>query len=86
MLITLLQLSQMVIGVAINVYALWVKSRGEECLVQSHHIHLALVMYASYFLLFMNFFVAAYLKSQQVKRENNKQANATNNNSKIKAN
>jgi len=76
MLITLLQLSQMVMGVFINVYAWYVKSReGSEgaCLVQSHHIHLALIMYASYFLLFANFFYAAYVKAKRQKQQQRRQ-------------
>jgi len=69
MIITILQLSQMVIGVIVNLYALYMKSNGVDCLVETRHINLALIMYASYFLLFMNFFYAAYVKSQQKKAE-----------------
>ncbi|CAG7828897.1 unnamed protein product [Allacma fusca] len=58
--ITFLQLSQMVVGVVVNIYSLFVKRNGGECSVEMKHINLALIMYASYFLLFANFFYRAY--------------------------
>ncbi|ODM98242.1 Elongation of very long chain fatty acids protein 6 [Orchesella cincta] len=60
MLITTLQLSQMIVGVFVNVYAYYVKTQGVNCLVETKHINLALIMYVSYFILFGNFFYNAY--------------------------
>jgi len=79
--ITFLQLSQMVVGVVVNVYSLFVKSQGGDCFVQTKHINLALGMYASYFILFLNFFIRAYL------RKTSKQSKASSiSNSKIISN
>jgi elongation of very long chain fatty acids protein 6 len=57
----------MVLGVTVNVYSLYVKSQGTECFVQTKHIHLALIMYASYFILFANFFFKAYFDKKNKK-------------------
>ncbi|CAL8097229.1 unnamed protein product [Orchesella dallaii] len=62
MLVTVLQLSQMVVGVYINVYSLWIKRNGMDCVRRNEVIQLALTMYASYFVLFANFFYNSYLK------------------------
>jgi len=69
MLITTLQLSQMVVGVTINVYSLWLKGSDSvdrfkgsyTCDRDYDGIYAALSMYASYFLLFTHFFYRAYL-------------------------
>ena len=67
MTITFLQLSQMVLGVTVNVYSLFAKAQGVECFVQTKHVHLALIMYASYFVLFANFFFKAYFDKRNKK-------------------
>jgi len=61
MTITTLQLSQMVIGVTVNVYAYRMKLEGVDCDVSLHHLNMGLTMYASYFILFAHFFYRAYL-------------------------
>ncbi|CAG7825357.1 unnamed protein product [Allacma fusca] len=62
MMITCLQLSQMVIGVYVNLYLLYAKGKGETFCpdAASQGIHMALMMYASYFGLFANFFYRSY--------------------------
>jgi len=60
MLITTLQLSQMIVGVTVNVYARYLKATGSDCLIPTQHIDMALIMYGSYFVLFGQFFYNAY--------------------------
>merc|ERR1719315_70353 len=60
MLITSLQLLQMVVGCAINLMAFNYKSRGVACDVTQTNITWSLLMYFSYFLLFARFFQQAY--------------------------
>jgi elongation of very long chain fatty acids protein 6 len=61
MMITCLQLSQMVVGVTINIYSVYTKAVGNQCACGWENINLALTMYASYFVLFANFFYRAYM-------------------------
>jgi len=66
MAITTLQLSQMVVGVYINLYSLWMKSNRRNCFDRSYDaMYLALSMYATYFILFANFFVKAYFTNRR---------------------
>jgi len=76
MTITTLQLSQMVIGVFINIYSLYMKSTHGNCYDRSYDaMYLALGMYATYFLLFANFFVKAYfIKTKKFLNNNNSTA------------
>jgi len=66
MMITCLQLSQMVVGVTINIYSLYIKAMNVPCTLGWDNINFALTMYASYFILFANFFHKAYLKKSKV--------------------
>jgi len=66
MMITCLQLSQMVVGVTINIYSLYVKAMNVPCALGWENINLALTMYASYFVLFANFFHKAYLNKSKL--------------------
>jgi elongation of very long chain fatty acids protein 6 len=61
-LITTMQLIQMVIAFSITLYALVQKKSGSGCQVDDANIALALVCYTSYFVLFANFFIKAYLR------------------------
>jgi len=66
MMITCLQLSQMVVGVSINLYSLWVKAvKGEHCDRIYDGIYTAFGMYASYFVLFAHFFHRAYFANKK---------------------
>jgi len=61
--ITSIQLIQMVVGVVVNVHAYQSKQSGIECDVNYHNINLSLIMYTSYFVLFLRFFYKTYLSS-----------------------
>jgi len=60
MVITSLQLIQMVVGCSVNVVAYQYKQTGYNCGVSYTNIKLSLLMYFSYFLLFARFFYRAY--------------------------
>ncbi|XP_012258676.1 elongation of very long chain fatty acids protein 6 [Athalia rosae] len=62
MVITALQLTQMIVGCAINVWAhQYLESGQAECHISRVNIKLSLMMYFSYFVLFARFFHKAYL-------------------------
>ncbi|CAL8111130.1 unnamed protein product [Orchesella dallaii] len=65
MCITFLQLNQMFFGVAVNGYALYMKSSEIECQTETFNILLALLMYATYAVLFGNFFNKAYVQKKK---------------------
>ncbi|XP_013379110.1 putative fatty acid elongation protein 3 [Lingula anatina] len=71
--ITLMQLLQMVIGVVINIWVYQIKSRGEPCQQSWDNLKYAFLMYFSYFVLFANFFYNAYLKKPLHHHEQKKQ-------------
>jgi elongation of very long chain fatty acids protein 6 len=60
--ITTMQLAQMVWGVFINVYVYNRKLSGGACSVSYNNLYWASFMYLTYFLLFFNYFYHAYLK------------------------
>jgi hypothetical protein len=62
MIITTLQLIQMVVGTLVNFWTYQMKQDGLECQVSDTNIKLSLLMYVSYFVLFARFFHNAYLK------------------------
>jgi elongation of very long chain fatty acids protein 6 len=55
MIITLLQLTQMIVGCWINLKAWEYKKNGEMCQVTDENLKVSLVMYGTYFLLFAQF-------------------------------
>lgn len=61
MIITLLQLTQMIIGCWVNLQAWQYKSNGETCQVTEENLKVSLMMYATYFLLFAHFFLGSYI-------------------------
>jgi len=61
MTITSLQIVQMIVGTAVNVWAYQIKSRGDYCSAGLQNLRYALFMYASYLILFSYFFYNAYL-------------------------
>ena len=65
MLITLLQLSQMVIGIVVTVASLVYHSHGATCYVPVANSLLGLAMYTSYFVLFFALFQQLYLAKSQ---------------------
>ncbi|KAF5288732.1 hypothetical protein FQA39_LY15304 [Lamprigera yunnana] len=71
MVITSLQLLQMVVGCAINVWAQQMLNDHKQCQVSRMNIKLSLAMYFSYFVLFARFFYKAYLSGTRRKKEQN---------------
>lgn len=65
MIITALQLTQMVVGCAINIWAHgFLKTAGRSsCNISEMNIKLSIAMYFSYFVLFARFFYATYLSN-----------------------
>ena len=61
MIITLLQLTQMIVGCWINVKAWQYKQNGEMCQVTDENLKVSLGMYGTYFLLFAHFFLGSYI-------------------------
>lgn len=73
MMITLLQLSQMIIGCWINVKAWQYKQNGEFCQVSDENLKYSLIMYTTYFILFAQFFLSSYVfkSSSNVQKKKN---------------
>lgn len=65
MAITFTQLVQMFFGIGVNVYTLYVKSSGVPCQTEPFNVILALTMYASYAVLFANFFYQSYFSGKK---------------------
>jgi elongation of very long chain fatty acids protein 6 len=63
MTITAGQISQMVVGIFVNLSAFFKKQRGEECGVSYDNIKWSFIMYVSYFVLFSLFFLNTYIQS-----------------------
>jgi len=61
MYITLLQLAQMVVGIAVTARAMAVQAAGRECNVNKTNSILGLLMYFSYFVLFLKLFLDNYV-------------------------
>ena len=72
MVITLLQLAQMVVGVLINIYVCLRVQTDWECdgRVEKTYFYVCMsfIMYFSYFVLFAHFFYSAYFKKPESKR------------------
>ncbi|VDK64601.1 unnamed protein product [Cylicostephanus goldi] len=67
MTVTALQTTQMLIGVAISVYVLYLKLNGAVCQQSFDNLAICFAIYASFLILFSKFFNSAYLvkKKQQ---------------------
>jgi elongation of very long chain fatty acids protein 6 len=63
------QISQMIIGIFVNLTAYYKKKRGEECAVSDENIKWSFIMYFSYFLLFFHFFYNAYIANSKKKTQ-----------------
>jgi elongation of very long chain fatty acids protein 6 len=61
-LITVLQIIQMIAGCIVNLSALNYKQEGHPCTISTTNIKLSLALYASYFILFAHFFYTTYLR------------------------
>ncbi|TMS38109.1 hypothetical protein L596_004905 [Steinernema carpocapsae] len=62
MLVTVLQILQMVVGIVIAVSVVNIKLGGEQCQQTWDNLYYSFAIYFSYFLLFCNFFYHTYLK------------------------
>lgn len=69
MMVTSLQILQMVIGSLVNIWSLQYINAGQPCKVSHLNIKLSLLMYLSYFALFLRFFINAYLKTGSEKEK-----------------
>jgi len=58
--VTLVQLSQMVVGITVTVASIYFHAQGEVCYVSLVNSALGLIMYSSYFLLFLQLYVEKY--------------------------
>jgi len=61
MLITTLQLTQMVFGIAVTVSSVIYLAQGRPCYVSLFNSFMGLAMYASYFVLFLQLFLSHYV-------------------------
>ncbi len=66
MFITIFQTTQMFVGILVNLYALHVLNSGGECSTTYDNLRVSFLMYASYFALFIHFFVKAYFGKKSV--------------------
>lgn len=60
--ITILQLTQFVVGLIILLVGTWAFATNNKCGMNGTHLIAGYIMYGSYFLLFLNFFYHRYLK------------------------
>ncbi|XP_023013402.1 elongation of very long chain fatty acids protein baldspot [Leptinotarsa decemlineata] len=65
MVITSLQLLQMIIGCAVNLWARQLLQQQQECHISPINIKLSIAMYLSYFVLFARFFYKAYMSGDR---------------------
>ncbi|RHZ02211.1 hypothetical protein DYB26_000653 [Aphanomyces astaci] len=58
--VTVIQLTQMVVGVAVSVAGVYYIRSGAPCLLDRENLKWAIIMYSSYFALFLKFFIERY--------------------------
>lgn len=68
MLVTILQTSQMFVGVAVTVF-LWTQLNNDECPIHIYNVLAATAMYSTYLYLFSEFFYNAYFKKSKLKSQ-----------------
>ncbi|TKR86624.1 hypothetical protein L596_011179 [Steinernema carpocapsae] len=74
--VTLVQISQMVIGVAISIFVYYIKTRTDHKCQQSFgNLKLAFLIYSSYLVLFVRFFSRTYLSAPKKSVEDKKKSN-----------
>jgi len=61
MTITFLQISQMVLAVGLNVYAMYIKGIGVPCARSDEGVKIHMVLYFAYLILFAHYFYKAYI-------------------------
>jgi hypothetical protein len=62
--ITTMQISQMVVGVAVTCLGFYYYNVDAECKIERENNTAAFVMYGSYLFLFLQFFIGRYYKGQ----------------------
>ena len=68
MLITVAQIAQMFLGIVVNVRTAKALGDGSVCSVTKRNITVSLLMYATYFMLFVNFFISAYTRRSHLRQ------------------
>ena len=66
MAITALQISQMIVGIGVQ-FVLYKNLGTNDCHTNSGHVLAGFLMYGSYFLLFLDYFLGAYIKNDKMK-------------------
>jgi len=85
--VTSIQLSQMVIGSVILSYVLVLKANNSTCQITDQLLYLGLIMYLSYFVLFAHYFYNAYFEGNYWSRTTTEaKCKTTNSNDAIKVN
>lgn len=59
--ITIMQLAQFVVGLVVLFTGVWTRWMGNECGMNGTHLLTGVIMYGSYFILFLNFFYKRYV-------------------------
>ena len=67
--ITILQLAQFFVGIVLIFIGIWAMWSGTECGMNQTQINAGMIMYGSYFILFMNFFYHRYLAPKKPKEQ-----------------
>ena len=67
--VTVLQLLQMFFGLIFNIVAIRVVMRGEPCMMNWNAFNIAMTMYGSYAVLFLNFFIHRYCLKKPSKQK-----------------
>jgi hypothetical protein len=62
--VTVAQISQMVVGVAVTLIGFYYYQTDSTCNIQKQNNMAAFIMYGSYLFLFLQFFIGRYYKGQ----------------------
>ena len=65
MVITSMQITQMTVGILVNIQTYKVKTRGDYCQQSMENVYYSIMMYISYFLLFAYFFFKTYFHKKK---------------------
>jgi len=69
LLVTVMQLSQMVFGVIVCIASIYYMRSGAKCYVDPDNLKWAVIMYSSYFALFLKFFLERYFMRTSSKKQ-----------------
>ena len=78
-LVTIIQLTQMVVGISISIIWTIYYVTEEDCPMPHPHAYMlsSLALYASYFILFLNFYIQRYVRKSNIQKSNNNAAPKT---------